>query len=153
MKYIILIIFLLPLTAVAQKAPCKTAYIHAYQMLDSLPVPADVQIRLDSMKKATDAIISKKKTNYEKTYKSPRTVNEKLKKDKSNWADSTAKFRQKLLQKVYVKKIQDATLVIYDKGKGYESVFNADSPIFGGKIPPNTCDVTDVAIKLVRQMK
>ena len=111
MKKIILIIFLIPFAVHAQQAPCKTAYIHAFQMLDSLPVPADVQVRLDSMRKATEATLAKRKARFEKTH-SPRTVNAKLRKDKSDWADSTAKFKQKLLQKIYVKKIQDATLVI-----------------------------------------
>jgi hypothetical protein len=149
MKYLFALLFFLPFTSFAQKT-CSDAYIHIFNVLDSLPVPASVQIKLDSAQKATEIDLARKKKSYVKKYKSPKVVATKLKEDQATARTNNLKLRRYLEQRFYVKQISAAQLQIYDKGKVYKSVFNADSPLYP-KIPENTCDETKECLRLVRE--
>src|SRR6185437_7176466 len=149
MKYIFILLLVLPLSSYGQKN-CTSAYIHVFSVLDSLPVPPQVQVRIDSAQNATAKELAKKKTAYTKKYKSPKTVAIKLQKDESVATANNLKLKHSWMQKAYVSQVRDATLKIYDKGKKYNSVMNADSPYFAN-LPPDSCDVTAECLKLVRE--
>ena len=86
-----------------------------------------------------------------KKYKSPKTIALKLKQDQALDSSNNLKLKRTWMQKAYVSQIREATLTIYDKGKKYNSVMNADSPYFA-KLPVDSCDVTAECLSLVRKM-
>ncbi len=148
MKCIFAFFFIIPLSSLAQQN-CTSAYIHVFSVLDSLPVPLQVQARVDSAQNATVKELAKKRTAYKKKYKSPKTVAIKLKQDQAADSANNLKLKRTWMQKAYVSQVREATLKIYDKGKKYNSVMNADSPYFA-KLPDNSCDVTAECLRLVR---
>jgi len=150
MKHILSILLLIPFSLFAEQK-CTTAYIHFFSVVDSLPVPAGVQVKLDSAQKATAKDLAQKKKAYQKKYKDPKTVAGKLKQDQALDNANNLKLKRKLEVKFYVKQISAAQLKIYDKGKVYDSVMNADSPLYAN-LPANSCDETANCLKLVREM-
>lgn len=150
MKYLLFFLCIIPARIFAQQ-PCEIAYVHALQVLDSLPVTPEIksgcQIVADSLAQS----ISLKKKEYRKKYKDPKTVEKKIKQDEKEDSVIYAKAKSKMMQKLYMKKINAATLVIYDKGKKYNSVINADSPLFP-KLPDKSCDETANCLRIVREM-
>jgi Skp family chaperone for outer membrane proteins len=152
MKNLFLILFIIPLFAFGQ-AKCKTAYFHQNKVLDSLGMPDRIQKSVDSLKAILDKELDAKKKAIALAYKGDsKTLKKKIKQVKSVAKDSLAKERRKWMQKFYAVKIRDCTLKIYDKGKGYESVFNADSKYYSN-IPKNSCDITQELLRRIRETK
>jgi hypothetical protein len=149
MKYIILILFLLPFAAFSQTT-CKSAYIHGNQVLDSMHMPADIAAAIDSMKMANVLVMKETKTELKAKYKDAKIFKKKYKAAQKEADEKIAAAKYKMLNKIYGAKIREASLKIYDKGKKYETVFNADNQYFSN-IPENACDVTQQCIKLVRE--
>ena len=149
MKYLLAFLLLIPLASIAQQK-CTTAYIHFFSVVDSLPIPPGVQVKLDSAKKANAKYLAYKKKVYLKKYKNPKIVASKLNEDQA--LDKANNLKLKRTQEVmfYVKQISAAQLKIYDKGKIYNSVYNADSPLYTS-LPANSCDETATCLKLVRE--
>lgn len=145
-----LLLIFIPVTIFAQET-CEVAYVHVFKVLDSLPVTPEIQnscnIMADSL--AYNAMLKKKE--YKKKYKESKIIERKIKQDEKDDSTVFAKAKRKMMEKVYMKKINAATIVIYDKGKKYNSVINADSPLFA-KLPDKSCDETDNCLKLVREM-
>ncbi len=149
MKYILALLFAIPFTCFAQKK-CTTAYIHVWSVVDSLPIPPQVQDRVDSAQKATSLTLIQKKKVYKKKYKDAKTVAGKLKEDQIADSAANLKLKRTWLQKFYFEQVREATLKIYDKGKIYNSVMNADSPYFSN-LPVDSCDETANCLKFVRE--
>ena len=150
MKFLILLLFLIPISAYCQDK-CEIAYVHVYKVLDSLPVTPDIQAKCKVVADSLSQSISIRKKEYKKKYKDSKVVDRKIKQDIKNDSAVYLKTKRTLMQKVYMKKINQATMVIYDKGKIYNSVINADSPIFA-KLPDKSCDETWNCLKIVRGM-
>jgi len=150
MKYLLPFLFLTPFASLAQQN-CTSAYIHVFSVTDSLPVAPVVQVKLDSAQEATAKGLAQKKKAYLIKYKDPKIVSNKLKQDKALDSANNLKLRRSLQQRFYVKQISAAQLKIYDKGKIYNSVMNADSPYFA-KLPADSCDVTAECLKMIREM-
>jgi len=149
MKYLLVCLLLIPFESIAQKN-CTDAYIHVFRVLDSLPVPPGIQVRLDSAQQATDKDLAQKRKVYNKKYKNPKIVAGKLQEEQATAQANNLKLKRNLEQRFYVKQMNAAQLQIYNKGKVYKSVFNADSPLYPN-IPANTCDETAQCLKLVRE--
>jgi Skp family chaperone for outer membrane proteins len=152
MKNLFWILFLIPFCTSGQ-TKCKTAYFHQNRVLDSLAVPGRIQKSVDSLKVVLDKDVDAKKKAITTAWKSDaKTLKKKIKQAKSVAKDSLTKERRKWMQKFYAVKIRDCTLKIYDKGKGYESVFNADSKYYSN-IPKNSCDITQELLRRIRETK
>jgi hypothetical protein len=153
MKNIFTILLLLPLAVFAQtKSKCKQAYFHQDKLVDKLPTPPAVQKSVDSLWHSADSQLVLKKKELAVKYKDPKTLKKKIKEAKAQATAVIKKERRRRTQKFYAAKIKDATLKVYDKGKGYDSVFNADSKAFS-QIPPDSCDITDEMLKMVEEAR
>lgn len=149
MKYTLLVFLLAIAVAAHAQNGCKTAYIHGNKILDSLPVPEKVQRGLDSFNAVLKPSLEADKKAMAAKYTNPRAVAMRQRALDRKYADSAKKEKYRLMNKVYGKKIKDACMKIYDKGKKYESVMNADNKYFS-HVPPDSCDVTAEALKMVR---
>jgi hypothetical protein len=151
MKYLFAIIFItFYISGFGQD--CKTAYIHTNPPLDSLEVPPAVQGKIDSFRAVMDEDLIFRESRLQSKIKDKKALKKKIRQQKRQAADSVKAYKYKLMNKVYGAKIRDASLKIYDKGKKYESVFNADNKFFS-KIPKNSCDVTQECLRMVREGK
>jgi len=150
MKYLLALLLLIPFISSAQDK-CEIAYIHVFKVLDSLPVTPEVQIGCKKVSDSLSKAISIRRKEYKKKYKDPKIVDRKIFQDIKKDSVVYIKAKRNLMQKVYMKKINQATMVIYDKGNKYNSVINADSPIFS-KLPDKSCDETWNCLQLVREM-
>jgi len=150
MKFLLLFLFLIPMSCYCQDK-CEIAYVHVYKVLDSLPVTPEIKYTCSVMADSLAHDITLKTKEYKKKYKEPKIVERKIQQAEKEDNEVYVKAKRTLMQKVYMKKINQATMVIYDKGKVYNSVINADSPIFA-KLPDKSCDETWNCLKIVRDM-
>jgi Skp family chaperone for outer membrane proteins len=148
----ILVILLCSFSVFAYGQNCKSAYIHANQILDSMPMPASVHMKIDSFKAKKDADLLIKQQQLQAKYKDDKALKKKTEEQAREAEDNLKNYKYKLLNQIYGAKIREASTKIYDKGKKYESVFNADNKYYAS-IPPNSCDVTMECLKLIREGK